>query len=209
MATWMLPAACIIWILGILAGMGQLLRYSNSPGDLEYPPRRWPTGSAIPHEAGRATLLMMAHPHCPCTRSSLHELALIVRQCRERMHAHVLFVRHKDAPDDWDESDLRDIASAIPGVEIHTDVEGVEARRFQTETSGTVVLYDPDGNLVFCGGITGARGHEGENEGRGAVIAMLSGERNATPRTLVFGCGLFDPPDGCGACIDPDSEKSK
>jgi hypothetical protein len=53
------------------------------------------------------------------------------------------------------------------------------------------MLYGSEGNLLFSGGITAARGHEGDNAGRSAIISCLTkseAERNQTP---VFGCSLF------------------
>ena len=54
-------------------------------------------------------------------------------------------------------------AAAIPGVTVHVDHDGGEARRFGAETSGFVVLYDAHGELLFAGGITTGRGQAGDN----------------------------------------------
>ena len=49
------------------------------------------------------------------------------------------------------------------------DDDGAEARRFGAETSGQTLLYDARGALAFSGGITGARGHAGDNAGRASL----------------------------------------
>jgi hypothetical protein len=56
-----------------------------------------------------------------------------------------------------------------------------------------VVLYDPEGRLVYRGGITGARGHSGANAGRAAVVAAIERSPNALDRGPVFGCPLERP----------------
>ena len=74
------------------------------------------------------------------------------------------------------------------------DPDGREARRFGVKGSGHVLLYEPSGDLVFSGGITPSRGHEGDNPGRSAVIDLINGGRAAVHRTPVFGCPLLDDP---------------
>jgi hypothetical protein len=88
-------------------------------------------------------------------------------------------------------TELWNTASRLPGATVLRDDEGIEARRFGAMTSGQTLLYDGGGRLVFSGGITGARGHAGENAGRNAVIALLNGRPAGQDETWVFGCSLF------------------
>lgn len=53
------------------------------------------------------------------------------------------------------------------------DRDGAELSRFGFRTSGDTRLYAPDGALVFHGGITASRGHEGDNPGQSAVLAAV------------------------------------
>jgi hypothetical protein len=71
------------------------------------------------------------------------------------------------------------------------DVDGLEARSFGAATSGQTLLYDKRGALLFSGGITGARAHQGDNVGRRSLVALLNGGPNERPGTSVFGCSLF------------------
>jgi hypothetical protein len=84
---------------------------------------------------------------------------------------------------------------AIPGVPSVDDEGGVEAKRFGVATSGHVLLFDRAGRLLFSGGITPARGHEGDSLGRDALIERLAGTRTISgPATSpVFGCPLANP----------------
>ena len=70
------------------------------------------------------------------------------------------------------------------------DENGVDATVFDAATSGQTLLYDADGRLIFSGGMTGARGHSGDNAGRTALTALLTDGRSATSQTSVFGCLL-------------------
>jgi hypothetical protein len=82
-------------------------------------------------------------------------------------------------------------ASALPNVTVLRDDDGVEAARFGAVTSGQTLLYDANGELIFSGGITGARGHAGDNAGRRALIALLEHKEPFHRLTSVFGCSLF------------------
>jgi hypothetical protein len=46
--------------------------------------------------------------------------------------------------------------------------------------------------LLFQGGITASRGHEGENAGENAIVAIVNGRAAPQNKTLVFGCALPD-----------------
>jgi len=71
------------------------------------------------------------------------------------------------------------------------DDDGLEATRFGVITSGQTVLYDPSGALLFSGGITGARGHAGDNAGRASLVSLLNQGKTDLSSTSVFGCPLF------------------
>src|SRR3712207_4573180 len=129
---------------------------------------------------------MLAHPHCPCTRASINELARLMTQARGRVTAYVLFVKPEGFSDSWVQSDLWASAAAIPGVTPVLDDGGVEAARFRAATSGQTALYDAAGSLIFRGGITSARGHEGDNAGREAIVSLLTSDEAEEHDTPVF-----------------------
>lgn len=192
-----LIATCALWLLMIGTGTGLLWRYNETPGVAAAAVGRWPADSRLRHDTERATLVMLAHPHCPCTRASLGELARLLAQARGRVTAYVLFVKPPGLPDGWENTDLLAAASSIPGVTVVRDDEGVEAGRFRAETSGQTMLYDESGELLFSGGITSARGHEGDNAGRAAIVSLLTTDEAGRTGTPVFGCPLFAGEDGC------------
>ena len=70
------------------------------------------------------------------------------------------------------------------------DASGVEAARFGAGTSGAVLLYSSDGTLLFAGGITPARGHQGDSFGRQRLLALLDGAAADRRDAPVFGCAL-------------------
>lgn len=120
------------------------------------------------------------------------ELNRTLTHCKDLVTPHVLFVRPKGVSDDWMDTSLRKSVEAIPGVKSQIDNEGREAALFGAESSGYVVLYNPDGKLLFSGGITSARGHEGDNAGENLVLVGLSGHVAKLKHTPVYGCSLQD-----------------
>lgn len=186
-----LTAAGALWLLIIGAGVGLLWNYESTPGAAAATPDRWPAASRIEPAADRATLVMLAHPHCPCTRASIGELARLMTQAQGRVTAYVLFVKPQGFSDGWVQSELWASAAAIPGVTPVLDDGGGEAGRFHAATSGQTVLYDAAGRLLFSGGITSARGHEGDNAGRAAIVSLLTSDEAEERGTPVYGCPLF------------------
>jgi hypothetical protein len=181
-----------LWIAVLSLGLGALLNYENAPGRVGSVSSTWPAGSKIQPAGNEETLVMLAHPHCPCTRASVSELAQIMAHVQGKVHAYVLFLKPQNSGPDWDDTDLRRGAAEIPGVTVLSDVNGVDARRFGAETSGHTFLFDDRGQLLFSGGITGSRGHVGDNAGESAIIALANNQRPGRATTLVFGCSLVD-----------------
>ncbi|MEY2563776.1 MAG: hypothetical protein QOH88_1969 [Verrucomicrobiota bacterium] len=189
----------ILWVAAVAFGARVLFHYENEPGRVGMLARTWPA-TEIERATDRPTLVMLAHPHCPCTSASVGELARIMAQLHGRIAAYVLFITPKESGTDWESTTLRRSAEAIPGVKVVFDRDGVEARRFGAETSGHTLLFGADGGLLFSGGITASRGHEGENAGENSIVALVNRQTPARTQTLVFGCSLVNRPEtGHGA----------
>ncbi len=186
-----------VWIAIVCFGVGWLWSYNQAAGSPATPPKNWPEKSEIARGSGRHTLVMLAHPKCPCTRASVEELSKLMTNSPGRVDAYILFVAPKSAPCDWYQTDLWSSAARIPGVTTILDQDGIEAARFGALTSGQVVLYDGDGRLVFHGGITQSRGHIGDNAGRSAIESLVNRGRAGPDRSLVFGCPLFNSASEC------------
>ena len=112
-------------------------------------------------------------------------------QAEGRVNAYVLFLKPTGSSTDWEKTDLWQSAARIPGVNVVADDNGIEARRFHAATSGQTALYDIDGRLLFSGGITSARAHEGDNAGRSAIVSLLKNQDSVPTETAVFGCPLY------------------
>jgi hypothetical protein len=192
----------LAWLLAAVSGLFVLSRFDNAPGTAATAPARWPAGSSLARTPGRATLVLLAHPQCSCTRASLEELGEALARARIQPTTYVLFLKPESFSDGWEQTDSWRIAAALPGVTTLRDDSGREASRFGAATSGQTLLYDADGTLLFSGGITASRGHAGDNEGRSELVSLLNRgylahagiadrEPSHLDATHVFGCSLF------------------
>ncbi|GAB5521348.1 MAG: hypothetical protein RhofKO_35990 [Rhodothermales bacterium] len=115
-----------------------------------------------------------------------------MRHAEAHVTADVLFIQPNDSS--WADSDLWRMAEAIPGVRITADPGGQASQQFGIMTSGHASLYGADGALQFSGGITPARGHEGDSRGKAAILDyLLRQQGTALENTSVFGCSLRNP----------------
>jgi hypothetical protein len=192
---WWLLAGDLLWLCAIGVGLWILWAYENRPGVAAQPPLQWPSTSRITLATDRPTLLMLVHPRCSCSRASIGELALLMAQTTVPPQTYVLFLKPGQFSDHWEKSSLWYSAASIPHVTVVRDDDGLEARRFGAATSGQTMLYDSHGHLLFSGGITGSRGHSGDNAGRSAILALLHRQAVGPGETFVFGCPLFTPGD--------------
>lgn len=196
-AIW-LTSVVLLWTGVVVSGMTQLTKYAYDSGEPGESMPCWPDASSLVADASRPTLVMFAHPRCPCTRASISELAVLMARAQDKLDAKVAFFRPQGSDSSWTRTDLWSAASIIPNVQVVNDEGGNEFRRFGATTSGHVLMFGTSGELLFQGGITGARGHAGDNLGRDSILQLLDeaqkGQHQSSVKvvTPVFGCPLSD-----------------
>lgn len=186
-------AAVLAW-LG-LTGLGFMLMFgfSASPAPAATTISTLPADSAIVLDSNQPTLIVFIHPKCGCTRATLAELERIIGRTEGRLDVRIVVVLPKGSPNDWRETTLVHAALNVAGATVTFDVDGVEAARLGVKTSGHALMFDRTGRVRFSGGITPARGHEGDSTGKTAVMALARGEGTACSASSVFGCSLTTP----------------
>jgi hypothetical protein len=190
----------LAWAGSAVLGGHALLKYENSPGKVGRVSSLLPSDPAVQLANDRPTLVMAAHPQCPCTRASVAELAQLMAHVQGKVRAYVLFYSPRDSRADWQNTDLRRTAAQIPGVTVLSDIDGAEAERLGAETSGHTFLFDPSGRLLFNGGITASRGHSGDNVGESAIASLINNHASSQTHTFVFGCSFKNQPQGDRKC---------
>jgi hypothetical protein len=182
----------LVWGGLAVIGLGAMLDFELTPAVPAVARGEWPARSSLIRDPHRPTLLMFIHPHCPCSRASVAELSVLASECRGRASFQVLFVRPANCEVGWERTSLFATAQRIPGVIVACDAEGVEAARFGATTSGETLLFTGAGRLMFHGGITASRGHEGDNSGLAAVKTLIGAGRADAREAPIYGCSLLN-----------------
>ena len=182
-----------VWAGSVGAGAVELQRYKSSAAPATMAPESWPASSRLARRVGKPTLVVLAHPRCPCTKATVHELNVLMNEVGAALTLHVLFVKPPSTGAGWEQTELWRAAAALPGAVLTTDDGGREAKLFNATNSGHAVLYDAAGRRVFSGGLTISRGHEGDNPGLSRVLSLVTQGRAESDRAPVFGCDLERP----------------
>ncbi len=140
-----------------------MANYEGKPGAGAAPLNAWPAAAFVPRFGGVPSLVLFAHPQCPCTRASLEQLQKISTAAGPGLKTYVFVLKPQGYPSAWTRSALWASAAAIPGTTVLPDPGGTVAEAFGAKTSGQTFLFDRAGRLVFSGGITVSRGRAGED----------------------------------------------
>ena len=192
-APWLAVLFAGMWLMAAALGQRVMLNYDYAAATPGTPPEKWPISTTISRTPGLPSLVVVAHPHCPCTRATIEELARLMAVLHNQVTATVVFVRPPGFSEDWEKTDLWRDAARIPGVTVLSDVHGTETSLFGAQASGQTMLYDAAGILRFTGGITASRGHAGDSPGRSAILSIVNTGNSAKNQTSVYGCSLHNP----------------
>jgi hypothetical protein len=188
---YLLVLAGLLWVGVIAKGFAILEREEFTPVATSAVVASFPKDFTIPMASDKPTLILFLHPHCPCSSASLHELDRVLAETQSKLSTIIVFTIPKGEPAGWEHGDLWESAADMPGVVVLRDEEGVEARRFGVKGSGHTLLYGATGKLLFSGGITPSRGHEGDNLGSSAIVSFVLSGNALVSQTPVFGCSLL------------------
>ena len=187
-----LGLAIVAWTCLVAGGMGLLIHYGAKPGAAGNPPTTWPADSLLPADEDQDRLLVFLHPRCPCSRATLRQLERAMAHRRGRpIEVQAIVFTPSGREGHWSQTDLFQSAAQMPGWRVFADADGRETRRFGIRTSGQVLMFDAQQRLVFSGGVTPGRGHEGASVGLDALIALLRGDEPGHERAPVYGCPIF------------------
>jgi hypothetical protein len=168
------------------------MQFENTAGSSGNPRTHLPTELRAAAGKDAFVLVMLAHPNCPCTRASLIELERLTARVRGRLATFVILSRPGASVEELHASPMGKAAAKIPGVSVIPQPL-LASEAFAGETSGQTLLYEPGGILVYSGGITRGRGHQGDNAGADAVVARVAGRTRELLRLPAFGCPLKNP----------------
>jgi hypothetical protein len=181
----------LMWAVLSVSGFLALWQYALKPGETSQTLQQWPEKSGLSHSREKPQLVLFVHPRCPCSKATLAEVAEITAVVGKRLHTQIVFVLPGNTDQTWGEKGLYKSAMDLPLVDVVQDLKGKESVLFGAKTSGHAFFFDGKGKLVFSGGITPARGHQGDNIGKSAVLDFFNKGMASRKFGPVFGCPLF------------------
>lgn len=191
------------WGISVFLGLALLAWHQNTPGE----PVRPPGESAVERAVAMLppadlktylaadtpfTLILLAHPRCPCTRATLHELQRLIPRLEGKASLRTYFVIPTGKDDSFAAGDNLELARSLPGMQITLAPSAEITDKLGAGTSGQVLVLNHGGQLKFSGGITAGRGHEGTNPGAESVRRLVETGETSLPSTPVYGCSLRD-----------------
>lgn len=157
--------------------MHRAMVYESTPGA---------TGQAVATtSANHWKLVMVAHPDCPCTSASLQGLASAAPKLPKGAEVTVVFVG--DRPTEPTKN--MHLASGILGAKSEWRTAKVAEQRYGARTSGTLVIYRPDGKVAYDGGITPGRGVLANDFAWRQIDRVITG-KPTLETSPVYGCAL-------------------
>jgi hypothetical protein len=186
----LLTVVYAIWIGLLLIGHTVLFEYELTAGPLSKSKQIFPDRSSIQLTHSRQNLILFLHPACPCSAATVDEFRDLMRQGKKDSVGTVVFFMPREKESEWSVAPIISSVKRIPNVSLLYDADGSQAELFGATTSGHLFLYDGRGILQFSGGITGSRGHTGDNqyfEMAKRTIVCKSPKFVTAP---VFGCSL-------------------
>lgn len=179
----------VFWTILLVVGFLRMTDYSYSPGVPAIVSAKLPKNIFTTLDKNLPKLLVFLHPKCPCSKATLGELTNLIESNPNLAEVIVIFLKPDNESDEWVKTSLWEKASRISSIKL-VMMDDEEISQFGVITSGQTLLYNPRGNLIFSGGITVGRGHEGESIGRQAIQNYLQTGNTDLHQTSVFGCLL-------------------
>jgi hypothetical protein len=182
--------AYLIWISLLFVGHLVLYEYELTPSPLANTKRVFPQVSNVQLAHGRQNIVMFLHPGCPCSEATVDEFHELMREGEKDSVGTVVLYMPPEKEAEWSLAPIIQSVKRIRNVTIEYDTDGSQAETFGVTTSGHVLIYDGRGVLQFTGGITGSRGHTGDNHYFDLAKQCILARRAKYTTTPVFGCAL-------------------
>ena len=179
----------------LISGVVALNDYMSAPGAVGETPDAWPSGTGIERTPERWTIVLAAHPKCPCTRATAEQMIGPLRGSPEADLVILSYVSPERA-DSPPEPGVAGRLAELPNARVVADPGARLAERFGAVTSGHVVAFAPDGSTAFSGGVTRSRGMSGPATGLASLHALLSDSTPPAAEACVYGCPLVGPAEG-------------
>ncbi|HLO97235.1 MAG TPA: hypothetical protein VK171_01460 [Fimbriimonas sp.] len=173
------------WALSILSAGASLHFYEVTPSTNQIAPQ------TLREPSRTNTLLVFAHPKCPCTVATLKCLEEL-HQVHPEIQVELALVIPPNSPKLFEDGPSSEWQASHRWAKRTIDRNGTLAKSLGAIASGHTFLFEEKGDVVFAGGITRARGVVGESTALRDLITCINGKQSfGLSRHDVFGCSLL------------------
>ncbi len=190
---WFRTIVVVIWITAMFGGAVVVARYGLGEGAKDRVLTCLPEDLRETSASDVQHLFVFLHPRCPCSRATVQEFLSIVDRIDDRCDCTAYLVCPGDTGREFAEGKILEALRTSKKINIVYDLGGDSAKRMGVRTSGHTFLFSASGNLLFEGGITGARGQIGENGGKHGLSDKLASPGKTLFRWPVYGCPTQSP----------------
>lgn len=181
--------------LTMLSSGWSLVDYSCRPGnkgDLANQLNSIPGIQSLPgkDKSRSQTLLIFYHPHCPCTHATAVNLRTTLETSSVSLKTYAFAYCPQNVSESWISSPLTSAFKDGIGATIVVDRAGEISAHCGAKTSGHLLAYDDQGSLLFSGGVTSSRGHEGNCRPSSNLLQVITSGASDTRHWPVYGCSL-------------------
>ena len=202
---------CGLWLMAVCSGMVAFYDYSFTQGASPATPASFPKQSRLPRIDGQRCLLMFVHPMCGCTNASVEQIRRLYHDIQAAGHSvpQLTFVIRQPSATEpaWSSTSVLQLCNSVPGASLIQDYDGSESRLFGVTTSGTCCLFDNNGQRIFVGGITIARGHQGPAPSAWQLKRAITEGHITDEHFQVFGCAMFSATQETGQPMTVDDAR--
>jgi hypothetical protein len=179
----------VLWLLVIVGWSAFLTQHAFRPSTGTAFSQDWPKQSHLVPSPDNYTVVLFAHPECPCASATLAEMERLRALAGDAFRLIVVF---EDDPA-FDLSASRNFrqVSGWNNVVLIRDTARRETELFGAKTSGQMLIFNKDRRLLFKGGITESRGHEGDNDYLQQAVLICRSQSSKVAITPVYGCSLY------------------
>jgi hypothetical protein len=181
-------AAGALWLGLILSWSAFLTQHRFRSGNASTFKQAWPQASRLHPRPDALTVVLFAHPECPCLSATLTEMERLQALVGEPVQLFVVF--EEDPAFDLSRSRHFRRVSGWKNATVVHEADNHEIALFGAQTSGQVFIFDKDRRLLFRGGITESRAHEGDNPNLERAVAAGRSHASSVALTPVYGCSL-------------------
>lgn len=183
------------WLIALAGSLLFLYQYQFKNLDFEASFTHFPSQSNLAFDDSKYNLYAFLHPMCVCSEASLDELNNLLHEVdSSKINSQIIFLNKGIlSKEKIKEAKLYKQAKYLEkhfGTKIIFDEDGKEISLFKAMSSGGILAYSKDRELLFQGGITDSRGHRGYSRGRDYLKRLFKGERLELETLPVFGCAL-------------------